>query len=60
MADLINAIPVQIPSSLISAGVAQDGHSRTFSGSNRTEIAIEWQLASWSRLLYSDITDLPV
>jgi hypothetical protein len=61
MAGLIAAIPVQIPSSTFFRwGWRPMGSSRTFSG-NRTEINREWQLSSWSRLLYpSDITDLPV
>lgn len=61
VAGLIAAIPVGGANDgfLYEWGWRRRGSSRTFSGNNRTEISIEWALSSWSKKLYSDITDLP-
>lgn len=61
MATLINAIPVGGPNdgTLFNWGWRRMGTSRTFSGDNRTEVNIEWQLNSWA-FIYTDVTALPV
>ena len=62
MANLINDIPVGGPDDgiLFRWGWRRRGTSRTFSGNNRTEIALEWTLASWPIVMYgAEITDLP-
>ena len=62
MADLIGDIPIggANDGTLFRWGWRRRGTSRTFSGNNRTEIAIEWTLSSWSIVMYGDeITDLP-
>ncbi len=61
MAAIISDIPVGGPNDATAFkwGWRRMGTSRTFSGDNRTEITLEWWLASWSLFLYSDVTDLP-